>query len=422
MKNETDFKTKFRLLNSQENNEEIIWSCSDSSDYDNSNINEKNKSFSRKHVHGKRKRKPSKKVLKNISNLDITIIDGTQDQSIENGYKSPILGPSNSLKKDIDQEKNKIQSSNINERQPPSPILGFKNKKPGKTRCKSPILVPKIVSSPNVSKKLFKDEYGKNTKRRCTSPILRSVPNDKKTCLEVRDKQNISIKSELLDKESSEQNNSTDLLCKTKCDDDLSLKNSDLIVKVRNYFTSNFSSDSLSQLSISDYATPKNSSKTSDEVEISEISQKSGPIPIEGSTSTNTNMESESKDKNKKSKYKKDGLAYRLNDLLKKQNAKICLWQHERFLAANSNFVIPKGAFILLRVKNVHNKFGSYLISAINDKDEEFLILINYLYCKDKIESNVIFKLYEPYKVLPYNDLYKLIVNVCKYECLTFTP
>ncbi|XP_045506176.1 uncharacterized protein LOC123702463 [Colias croceus] len=414
MKNEIDFKTKFRLLNSQENNEEIIWSCSDSSDYENS-ISEKNYNFTRKHNYRKRKRKPSKKALKNISNLDITIVDSTQEQSIEDGKKSPILVPRNLIKKESSHEKSRIQPSNIKEKRSTSPILGLKNSKSGSKLCKSHILVPKSISSPGVSKKLFKDEF--KEKKRCISPIMKSVSNEKKTGIRVYEKQNISIKSEPLDEESSE--NSNDLVIKNNCDDDLPLKNSDLIAKVKNYFSSNFSSDSLSQLSISEYATPKNSSKTSDEIEISEISQKSLPIKNENS-SLNSNVELETIDNNKKSKYKKDGLAYRLNDLLKKQNANICLWQHEKFLAANSNFVIPKGAFTLLRVKNVHNKFGCFLLNAINEKDEEFLILINHLYCKDKIETNVILKLYEPFKVLPFSDLYKLIVNVCKYECLSF--
>lgn len=86
---ENVFLEKFSLLNSQERNDEVIkWSSSSSSDYEHSSYSEQqcnnNNSLKRP-----RKRKRKKKLTKNVSNLDVTIIDASKSNNCRE--KSPIL-------------------------------------------------------------------------------------------------------------------------------------------------------------------------------------------------------------------------------------------------------------------------------------------------------------------------------------------
>lgn len=130
----------------------------------------------------------------------------------------------------------------------------------------------------------------------------------------------------------------------------------------------------------------------------------------------NSTIEAE---KSKKIRYKKDGLAYRLCSLLKKHSANISLWQHERFLAENSNFKIPKGEHLVFRIQKVEFKYGSYLLDTMDIHDEVFLIFINNSCVNNCVFSvDSIFKLYEPYQVFNFGEK-RLIVNVCKFECIT---
>ncbi|XP_022127358.2 uncharacterized protein LOC111001680 [Pieris rapae] len=381
----TDFVTRFRLLNSQDNSEEIVWSCSSSSDNENDG-GKMNSIQDRKHSKT-RKRKASKMMFTNdICNLHLTISD-TSQESQGNYNTSPILKPRQS--KSISNFKrnhspplySKIKGSS-------SPIL---QPITDERRSKSPVLVSKLKENTSeVCKKLFNSNVTNqcSVKKRCISPIVCKRNSEGPTL----------ISTKFVYKSDNNQNKTA------------------LVEKIKSYFQRSLSTESLSQNSISECSTPKNSSKTSDEVEIIDFTQ-GLPMPVkhEGFLLTTHSAE-----KNKKVKYKKDGLAYRLENLLKKQNANISLWQHEQYLANNSNFIMPKGVCAVFRIKKVNFKFGCFLLLAINDKDEVFIILINTLYVKEKIDSDVILKIYEPYKVLDFNDKCKLIVNVCKYVCESF--
>ncbi|XP_047518277.1 uncharacterized protein LOC125058272 [Pieris napi] len=376
----TDFITRFRLLNSQDSTEEIVWSCSSSSD--NENNDKINSNQNRKHCKT-RKRKASKMMcINDISNLQLTISD-TSQESRGNYNTSPILKPR--LSKSISNLKRNNSPPHTEIKESTSPIL---QPKTDKRRTKSPVLVSKLKeNSPYVCKKLFNSNVTNqcSIKKRRISPIVCERSSEGPS----------SFKTELF----------------YKTDDSNQTKTA-LVEKIKSYFQRSLSTESLSQNSISEYSTPKNSSKTSDEVEIIDFTQGlSMPIKQEGSSITH------SAEKSKKVKYKKDGLAYRLDNLLKKQNANISLWQHEQYLASNSNFIMPKGACAVFRIKKVDFKFGCFLLLAISEKDEVFIILINKIYVKEKIDSDVILKIYEPYKVLDFNDKCKLIVNVCKYVC-----
>lgn len=500
MKKHSDniFAKKFRLLSSQES-QEINWSSSESSDSENvSSKVDKLCNFKKKVC---RKRKRKKSAPKNISNLDITVIDVPKENKIaiktndtingikkeddnNSGMKSPILGSTQYF-------------SPYNRRnEPTSPIFSCKTLEyQSKTDVplKSPILVLKRPSpkvSPNVRKKLFKLDAKTNIKstissynslithendcldrRKCPkkenykqikkySSNLQRKENQNNPCIDLKisygninNETSVLSKSKLLSSENilgenvqdklaslqipnnlkveiedTSQENKTKEVCviaetpELNMDDSIAMlktSNINLAKKIKNYFDNQFSSENPSQQTISEVSTPKNSSKTSDDVEIiSSITQVA---------SNKNSMESIKQDdtvpdvdkKEKKIRYKKDGLAYRLNNLLKKQTASISLWQHEKFLAANSNFVIPKGEFLALRVTKVSFKYGCHLLDAMDLEDNNFMILINCSHSDDNIFEDCIIKLYEPYTMLDFKNDCKLIINVTKFECVT---
>ncbi|KAM3956875.1 uncharacterized protein ACR2FA_009188 [Aphomia sociella] len=157
---ENMFNEKFRLLCSQTSSQDIHWSSSESSEYENVYEHERLSNLTHKTVNSKRKRK--KKVSKNISNLDITYIDNHNNAS--NTIKNELLH--------LEIEDEKIPTSPIlmptqchksikyNCKALNSPIIHQKSLNQSKNISKSPILVLKSVSpkySPKVRKKLFKN-------------------------------------------------------------------------------------------------------------------------------------------------------------------------------------------------------------------------------------------------------------------------
>ncbi|KAM3956876.1 uncharacterized protein ACR2FA_009189 [Aphomia sociella] len=195
-----------------------------------------------------------------------------------------------------------------------------------------------------------------------------------------------------------------------------------LVNKVKSYFDGHFSSENVSQHSISDILTPRNSSKSSEDVDIvsiiTQVNSNKNSLESEKEEITNEGINLKN-NKSKKVRYKKDGLAYRLNGLIKKHKASISLWHHEKFLATNSNFVIPKGEHVLFQIRNVQFQYGCILLEVRDVNSIGYLVLINGNYVNDNnIFKDVIFKLYEPYKILEFNSELKLIINVCKFECV----
>lgn len=475
------FSNKFKLLNSQENTEQIIWTSSDSSEFDNTSNCERLSNITNKAR--KRKRKLKKKVPKNISILDVTVVDvhkGCNEASNAVKVSKLFQKCDTEIEKTspiINREKVYFPPFKCSKYQNSSPILLSKASDDQKGRSlpeQSPILISKYASpkiSPSVRKKLFEtveklNEESETRKEamelnnRSCSPILLTkrdgainlyrcksealTRNNSKISTAHTNTYHISNNNDLLENNKSniketiiiaesssnegtksskfEQNNLDDSVVMLK------MENCELVQRVKSYFDSHFSSDAISQCSISDSLTPRQSSKTSDEIEILNYitqinSAKNNSQAFEEKGTNPTVDSSESAEINEKSRkihYKKGGLAYRLNSLLKKQMANISLWQHEKFMAENSNFVIPKAEHCVFRIQRVDIKYGCFLIQGVNPNEESFLIFINNKYVQNfNIVADMILKLYEPYKILDYMDKCKLIINVCKFECLS---
>lgn len=477
------FSEKFKLLNSQENTEKILWTCSESSESDEASNYERLSNLTNKAR--KRKRKRKKKVPKNISNLNVTIVDVHKDVS-ENytalkcskplqKYDSRIEKTSPIFESDIafpPYKCSKLEGS--------SPILSSKPCDLQKRRClpdQSPILMSKYASPKNslkIKKTLFKTGENsapniahKQVRKRSCSPILLTKkdhiqelqrwksenlatsslkistahPNSihghdinyqaNTATKRVENNQNINKENAsivIAETPTNESPNSNEC----NLDDTLIMlktNNHELVKRVKSFFDSHFSSETNSQCSISESLTPKHSSKTSDEIEIltivTQINSVINSSPSLDETSKNPSLDSslngEISENSKKIRYKKDGLAYRLNSLLKKRMANISLWQHEKFMAENSNFVIPKGEHIVFRIQKVDFKYGCYLIHAVDLSEDIVLIFINNVYAQNcNIMADMILKLYKPYNVIDFKDECKLLINVCKFECLNF--
>lgn len=384
---ENKFLNKFRFLNSQENTEEIIWSPSDSSEYEEHAVNEKFNNI----TNMKRKRK--KKTPNNVPNLCITVLDTSESsKELRSGKTSPILISKKHQKS--------LQLSPIlalsQARHFSSPVLPLRY-----AHEKSPILASKS-SSPQAARSVKKKLFNKE----CDLKVTKEICNIKTEC----------------DSNSIENNNGcrssfSELSIRTNVDN-TSAEKSELVTKVRSFFDSHFSSESSqNSQSISEIKTQTNSN-TSDDVEILTCKTRTSDSVklIKQEKSDHKDSYTYNKCK-KKVRYKKDGIAYRLNNLLKKQNACLSLWQHERFLAANSNFILPKEEYTVFRIKNVHIKYGCYLLEAVDLNEEEFLVLINSFYVSVNIICDTIIKVYKPYKVIQLNRDNKLLLHVCRFEC-----
>ncbi|KAJ8704052.1 hypothetical protein PYW07_013346 [Mythimna separata] len=416
------FSEKFSLLHSQENSEDIKWSSSSSSDYENTSYNSK---LCNKTKTLSRKRKRTKKAPKNISNLDITIVDSSGDHRRDScREKSPILVP-----KCVETPASPILTSS---RFPPnsSPILSMAKKS---FHQKSPILISKNASPKHTNKVRKKLAYNdQKTLREQNSfkntgnalDLNKKTPDTGKNhASKVQD--NIVIKTESNNNCSIEDCNADDKLIiinSTKSDESGSSLKAKLKLtnNVKSYFDSHYSSENTSQ-NISDTPTPEECLKN-ETIDILTCKTQSFTtiknLSKQDSICTSNSDTSNYFQKNKKIKYKKGGIAYRLNMLLKKQNASVSLWQHERFLAGNSNFVIPKGEHVVFFIKKVDFKYGCYLLDAIDVNNEKYVIFMNSLYVNNNVSAESVLKLYEPYKTLECEDRdYKIIINVCKFEC-----
>lgn len=480
---ESSFSEKFKLLNSQENTENILWTSSESSELDNASNCERLCSFPSRAQ--KRKRIRKKKVPKNISNLVVSIVDVSKDVTED----STSVKFSKSLQKCVSRIEKTSPTCEHGVSFPPykyikhegnSPILSSKAGDQQKRRClpdQSPILKSKYASpknSPKIRKKLFKtgiqeikghNEYIESCNRSC-SPILlpknygvqelqrwksenlvtnsfkysttqaKSIHTNHRASQQdtiiksgeinqniIKKKTSIVItETPTNDSSKSEELNLDDSLIMLKT------SNHELVKRVKSYFDSNFSSETTSQCSITESLTPKHSSKTSEEIEILNfVTQMNSVINISSTVdgkSKNPSLESsQSSDYNENSKkirYKKGGLAYRLNSLVKKRMANISLWQHEKFMVENSDFVIPKGEHVVFQIQKVDFKYGCYLIQVVDLSEDIFLILINNKYVHNSnIAADMILKLYDPYKTIDFKDECKLIINVCKFECVS---
>lgn len=419
MKNQKEnlFFSKFRLLESQEHSEEISWSSSESSEFE--EINKPNfNNITNKKPNRKRKRK--NKVPNNLSNLDITMIDVNKDR---NGEKSPVLPVKTKTKSSENMHNTTYSlgvSSKVKNRTVTSPVLCT-----GPTRSNSSVSSPVIaqkfaspVNSPKIRKALFSDNSSDcqaKAHRRNVSPVLskhsevvrrKNPQNDCEDVLESHGSTEIQ-KPQEYEEDKKEIFNVRSINI-----------NVDLIKKVKSFFESHFNSENSSQHSIADTLTPKNSSSSDIDI-LSAITQNNPNESLKTMRDTNsTDNSTIEAEKSKKIKYKKDGLAHRLNALLKKHNANISIWQHERFLAENSNFKIPKGEHLVFRILKVSFNFGCFLLKTMDVNDKVFLILINNNYVNNSVFNvDCIFKLYEPYQIFEF-DNNKLIVNVCKFECL----
>lgn len=452
------FKSKFHLLNSQESSEEIIWSCSDSSDYENCSYNEINSKP------GKRKRKQvknKKNVFNNISNLDVTIVDGTTTINekktqkfpvcVNAGCKSPILTSSQRFPQ-FTSNKSPVINLSSKENKQVSPVLVLKNgsqKSLPKVRKKlfehnsinidkhrersvSPVLTCRenVLKKSKTSNNQKISNSSKNNKDQFSTDRIKNnqVPNTnipKGLPYEERENNNHWIKQETqsLSGHRNQKHELQNLTQDTDISIDNKIKSVALIDKVKSYFDSHFSSTPQSQNSISEYES-KNSSKSNDDIEIINSLTEEKPLNVKLENRPDQSSDSLKSyndiyvHKTKKVKYKKDGLAFRLNALLKKQNASNSLWFHERYLAANSNFIVPREDFIAFRIQNVSFKYGCYLLDVLDINNEFCLVFINNSYVKSNtMAKRAIFKLYRPYKMLQF-EKHKLYINVCKYECV----
>lgn len=427
---ENVFLEKFSLLNSQDNSEDIKWSSSSSSDNENTSHKDHLCSSS-KTLSRKRKRK--KKTLKNISNLDVTITDAfTDSKRLNYREKSPILvmkrvgvnTPTSPI----------LTSSRFPANKRSSPILSMSMKC---LQQKSPILVSKS-SSPKYSSKVKKKlaYHEQNTLRQDngqynTGGIIDSnfkTPDIDKNHVSKVDRSNISPRNETESRNHSPEvynsGNKSDLPSSIKSEESGSLINAkvQLMNEVKSYFDSHFSSENTSQ-NISDTPTPEECLRNETIDILSCRTQSASILNVQNlskpaSSCTSNSDTSTFFEKYKKVKYKKGGLAYRLNMLLKKQSAHISLWQHERFLAGTSNFVIPKEENVVFFIKKVNFKYGCYLIGAVDVKNDKYIIIMNTLYVNNNVMAESVLKLYEPYRILENEDKdYKIIINVCKFEC-----
>lgn len=365
---ENTFQEKFKILNSQQHVEDINWSSNESSGYEDTSENVTKLSCLKNSR--KRKRNPPK----NLANLSVTFLDTSK----------------------YSKSKKSIQKS---------PILIAKTTQ--KSFCQSPILAPKsknVASSPILtSSKSF----------RLKSPVL--VSRTSPQC-------SVKVRKKLFEVEKNKeiQTEDQDIVQKvTQIIENTTKAKLDLIKRVSSFFDSNFSSENsqTSQITISDNPTPKNSKSSNEEIILTCKSETLPTIPKKEDLSSpeHTNI---TKIKRKK-RYKKGGLVFRLNDLVKKQNSRLAIWQHEKFLAATTSFIIPKEEFLMFRIQKVEINYGCHFLQMVNENGESYSLLIHSSYISDTITEDCAIKLYCPFKILDIKGC-KLIVNVSKFDCITY--
>lgn len=453
------FSDKFNILNAQENENEINWSSSD----DEVDVARKQRRVSKINNKITVSRRKRYKSLKNVSNLEISIVDDSKrGKNNISASKSPILlsktekkakrntigFPSSSSILPIKDRKKPNSTHDVLQR---SPILVPKSGvKPTKTALdnvksgiRSPIL--SIKSSPITGRNIWKCVKNLQYEDRETdkTPVKKikiedegiykeNYNNNSEVC---DSKQNIKTKFDIVREnvalerlsedifEASCSNNSE--MCNTegklKMVTDIPRSNKDKSISdergafedVESFLWSHFHSQSNFPL-IDESVSPKTSTESS--ADIASLTQTISKSSLE----TISNQIIAERNKKEKIKYKKGGLISRLDALLKKQQSNISVWQHERFLAENSNFVIPNVEFRMFRIRNCSIQYGCHVLDSINlHTDEHFVIVINNIYVNNTtISEDSLFKLFEPYIVINL-EKYKLVVNVSKFICST---
>lgn len=368
------FAAKFNF-NCEEKAEEINWSSSNSSDLDISNQEHKSA------LKTQRKRKRNRRKS-NISNLNVTIIDNNKNIN-------PLMERKHKVSKQ-DKDSTPVKTEgNQWDKALKSPIL---TKKYGLTEKKNNI--PKLVLPiTNTSQEL----------NRSPSPVLFSQRSSPILLPDTRNKPDLTKAKQKSSQKENEHINNTNII------------NNDVLQKAQSYFESYFSSSTPHSINeeTSTQKTVSVPSKTNSEIEIMLSSNASPLKPRSISLETD-----EPNEKNKK-KYRKDSLAYRLDNLLKKQQMNISLWQHEKYLAKHSKFVIPKEDFKSFVIKKCVFNFGCNILNATDLIDNEnFIIVINNCYTNDMLlVEDIILKLYNPFNII-IKDNKKCILNACKFETL----
>lgn len=127
----------------------------------------------------------------------------------------------------------------------------------------------------------------------------------------------------------------------------------------------------------------------------------------------------------KKKRYKKNGLAYRLQKCLRKQKSSVGIWHHEHYLNKGDFSVSDK--CVKLKVNEMSNEYGSVVLKCnyLDDCSENTdpntnsctVIIGHNNVVNTTFKPNCIFKLYEPYqckRVKCKEGEFITYYNVCK--------
>lgn len=388
------FKTKFKSLYSQECNEDISCSSSTSNDEEivKSEFCNRNPEIRKRDCKSKRKQSE----CKNTSNLlfkfgeKSPILNG---ESSKKTPKSPILEVihNTNLLKDISDVSNTVSCLNFN-------INNSQNRK----------LLHKSSVSNKIRKNIFDTNLGSIKTKLCDFISKEAI-------------QNGLIKGKNIDSERQSfyaHNNAdsdienTSPVCKkikiTKrfkslCQD----SKLNVMDRVKSYLDSHLSPESTSLSLIIEELTPESTGGSDKFKSLTSISDNTVK-DVEGTGRY-------AKIKLRRCKNKKDGLAFRLDNLLRKLNSNFNLWSQEKYLKGNTNFLTPESKYLLFYVKSVRVKYGCHLLVADHENDDCYVIIINNQYVIGSILINSILRLYEPYNILKINN-FNLAINIYKYD------
>lgn len=382
------FSDKFCILSSQESVEDKIhWSSSDSDDTD---LKKRISTlFTNKTRFIKRKRKH--KIQKTDSNLEVLVIDQIKHPKktsiLEKNLLAPEVNKGTRTLKSYEDSLSPVKKENISNCLQKSPILSYS------------VNTPKLREKTKIQ--LF--SYTENTRERSSSPVLvnHNYNNNNKIIKPINE-----IGENLVEIENFK--NSKENVSKKK-DENM-------------YFTSHFSSESISQHTINNTPSQEiNSQRINSDLDIStsliENSSKTSNDSVKPQVSSNNTLKEFLND----CKYKKGGLMYRLDMLLNKKESNILLWEHERYMALKTNFIVPKTDYAMFQIKQCIHNFGCHLLVTRKiESNECYLIVINDCYVRDaKFDENSFLKLFEPYQLLQMDD-YKIILDASKYICINF--
>lgn len=133
--------------------------------------------------------------------------------------------------------------------------------------------------------------------------------------------------------------------------------------------------------------------------------------------------------KKKRKKLIRGGVASRLQKALKKQNSLLSHWRHQNYLAANTNFELPKEEFYIFKIFNVLEEYGRFLMqcfkidSLTENVDCYTLLLNNYFVKKLTFQIGGTVRLNQPFSLFQINNCKNefeyFICNVCNIEILS---